>query len=797
MTHSGGGVLGARAMLEEPNVEGSSAKKTKRKPVDLELEVYANHDLLAKPGWETVREPWSATTAMEFIKLPHLDRWWPEELHFKHCTARVVTYTHIKDMHVKWRFLEILRAISNMERWPKNNIPIAIATLMYAEYQLGRRVDWSSINKDYYSGRKLGHVLLAKKPTEIPKNAIPQWFHDNPRLYDDPDQPLPVDRETPKFYERLRDRKAKAAKALQKREVTQSTKLGIHIRNEIDKESMPLSSTMEVTNGTQSKAFKVSAICTPHSTINELGMDSRKAGGRHELFQPIEAIERTRPILGIGDLEAQGDPSCRDICVEFRTQIEALQLENRTLQRDRADVVEMALKGRALELENLNFRAEIAQFRNQLNQLNSRNENYGVEVAALKRELQEVRAQNITDKTTRIDLLSELNELRVYRANEESARDKLKLAVSKIIDEREEMMLAMLFAVARARQYQAEFKSICAEWTSEKKLRTLLLTSWPRDETMYPISWDEMDSLVKPDNNSIDWKLITEDDHRWNNEEVHDHPIDMIGKPLWQRPHPMTSDGSSCPICENPWGPEGCFTIGSCGHSFHPHCLIKSMIRSRTCAMCRAPLHPRLYLQFGLRDFMPTHWTYRQDDYDFILEDFNGHPVEWNWRHNMSKAQLWHTFGGEGLLDDPDKLMHAANEMYPDKPADYGMKMFFYQTMGWHLDRQMKDLVHGLGPPPYYNSSGQRAVGDLELRRAYRDTTLAGSTGTEDLYWEERYHQKQLLLTALDAILDDVAPEVKEWLNGGDIPRYRELVNRHGRHGYRTRSNVRAENGAS
>ena len=176
-----------RAMLEVPTVAPSFAKKTKKKPVDLELEVYANHDLQAEVGWEMVPKLWTATTAMEYIKLPHLDRWWPEDLYFKHCSTRVVTYSHIKDVHVKWRFLEILRAISNLERWPKNNISRAIAALMYTEYQLRRRVDWSSINKSYCNGRKLRQALSAKKPIEISKDAIFQWFRDDPRMYNDPD----------------------------------------------------------------------------------------------------------------------------------------------------------------------------------------------------------------------------------------------------------------------------------------------------------------------------------------------------------------------------------------------------------------------------------------------------------------------------------------------------------------------------------------------------------------------------------------------------------------------------------
>ena len=40
-----------------------------------------------------------------------------------------------------------------------------------------------------------------------------------------------------------------------------------------------------------------------------------------------------------------------------------------------------------------------------------------------------------------------------------------------------------------SRQYEAEFDSIMEEWNRNARLRSLLLTSWPVEETMYLPEW--------------------------------------------------------------------------------------------------------------------------------------------------------------------------------------------------------------------------------------------------------------------------------------------------------------------
>ena len=132
-----------------------------------------------------------------------------------------------------------------------------------------------------------------------------------------------------------------------------------------------------------------------------------------------------------------------------------------------------------------------------------------------------------------------------------------------------------------------------------------------------------------------------EADHHSNVKEVHAYPYHMVGQKLWPNPHPMVSDGTMCAYCQNPFGPKGCHQVGSCGGQFHSQCLICNMIGKRQCPHYRFPVHPRLYLQFGLRDYMPTHLVHNPNDFPFDLHKFDGKNVEWSWKYNCSKVQLW------------------------------------------------------------------------------------------------------------------------------------------------------------
>ena len=131
---------------------------------------------------------------MEYVSFAHFDHLWPESSHATHCKAKDAKYNHIEDLEIKWRFLIILRGISNKERWPKNAIPCCVASLMYAQYVLGVRVDWFTLRSTNKSIGQIRNALSMKKQVEIPYSLVPDWFRQNPKLMDEPRSPLLPDK---------------------------------------------------------------------------------------------------------------------------------------------------------------------------------------------------------------------------------------------------------------------------------------------------------------------------------------------------------------------------------------------------------------------------------------------------------------------------------------------------------------------------------------------------------------------------------------------------------------------------
>ena len=67
--------------------------------------------------------------------------------------------------------------------------------------------------------------------------------------------------------------------------------------------------------------------------------------------------------------------------------------------------------------------------------------------------------------------------------------DKCKRAIKELWADIKSMKPETILAIARARQYETEFDSIMEEWNRNARLRSLLLTLWPFEETMYIPEW--------------------------------------------------------------------------------------------------------------------------------------------------------------------------------------------------------------------------------------------------------------------------------------------------------------------
>jgi hypothetical protein len=142
------------------------------------------------------------------VKLAFSDRMWPRQCHTKNIETKSASWCDLVDIEVKWRFLTILQAISNSDRYAQNIILVSIVSLMYAEYVLRVPVDWSTLPSIGFG--RLSEMYLTRKLAQIPYVVVPVWFRSDSALLDDPKSPIPANREP---WSRSRPRKRRRVSA--------------------------------------------------------------------------------------------------------------------------------------------------------------------------------------------------------------------------------------------------------------------------------------------------------------------------------------------------------------------------------------------------------------------------------------------------------------------------------------------------------------------------------------------------------------------------------------------------------
>jgi hypothetical protein len=74
---------------------------------------------------------------------------------------------------------------------------------------------------------------------------------------------------------------------------------------------------------------------------------------------------------------------------------------------------------------------------------------------------------------------------------------------------------------------------------------------------------------------------------------------------------------------------------------------------------------------------MPTHIYYSIYDFPNVaLEEHIGQPVEWSWKYNKSKLELFREYLGK-WHQNPDTLLWVADELYPNKLPNMDSKCLY------------------------------------------------------------------------------------------------------------------------
>ena len=109
------------------------------------------------------------------------------------------------------------------------------------------------------------------------------------------------------------------------------------------------------------------------------------------------------------------------------------------------------------------------------------------------------------------------------------------------------MRICTSFAMAKARQFEAELKSIQKEWNRNQIMPNMMHTSSRQDELMYPSRWDENKEWTLP-SRSIDWPQVSNEDHDWDVQQMHEYVMHMAGHKLWPYAYAMILHGFGCAI---------------------------------------------------------------------------------------------------------------------------------------------------------------------------------------------------------------------------------------------------------
>jgi len=175
-----------------------------------------------------------------------------------------------------------------------------------------------------------------------------------------------------------------------------------------------------------------------------------------------------------------------------------------------------------------------------------------------------------------------------------------------LVEQYYQWKVACILTVDKTRQLATEFKKIDNNYTDHNQERVFGLTSWAVVDDLF--NMDEMATInLGNGQTTIDWSK-----NNWDFKNEVSSTLDNQGNPLklWPDPSNFVEDGTMCPICLNPFGPEGGMHLGTCKHMYHPYCLISLMVVRRRCSLCKAPFHERLYHLFGLVPYMPPHWEF-------------------------------------------------------------------------------------------------------------------------------------------------------------------------------------------
>ncbi len=109
------------------------------------LHILIDPNAKAFSNWENVQGVWTFADCEKYIDWCHIGKAFPLQRHSKHRARRVANMKFCTNAELLERCIQVCQHLYNEPIIPRNEVTISILRMVYAEVELGRVVDWSTI----------------------------------------------------------------------------------------------------------------------------------------------------------------------------------------------------------------------------------------------------------------------------------------------------------------------------------------------------------------------------------------------------------------------------------------------------------------------------------------------------------------------------------------------------------------------------------------------------------------------------------------------------------------------------
>lgn len=677
-----------RKRLKDKNRKRHGKKQKKR------LHVLNNPNKLAFRGWEVEPEPWKYSTCEEYLEWCHISKLFPLERHRHHRASDKANLWHCLHADFVERCIQVYQFLYGKKTVERNEAPLFICRMVYAEVILHKVVDWRTIKaspsitmptgRDIPKERRFREGGLGRKVNQKPNEA--EYHTDD----SDPDSDSDGAREG-----RPRPRLAAHHAGMEVEHVPQF-RAHEHVDLNVDpaENSEGVQAVMEaimddvhgqvegepvveqMVEGVPVVADVVAGV--PMNVQNNLAQEVEELRG--QVARKDEVISELQDLI----VNLTREVGVKDSRISSLLQELQQRKEGQQPTVDDAMQVDEAMLTNVIDLATCGVIEDVEAPPKRLRPT--------VPLPPMGPHpwtYVDTPGPSSQDSLSFPPSSATIEETALRKAN-----DELRRRLSRVAESYYQWKVAAILTVDRAHQMAKEFKKIDNEYLVNNSRRDFGLTSWPSLEEMFP----EM-PMQESNPNLIDWAKL-DFDHA-NATSCHDLRMvpGVVSRKLWPNPAPWVVDGTECGVCLTAFGPEGAWAVGSCQHKFHPMCLIKYFLVKRFCPFCKAPFHERLYKTFGLTAYMPT--SHEKNPENTPGETYRNHWGEdliWSWRaqtHSVFKNDIGASFGWE---HNHEEIVNVANHIVGSAPKDQGKRNFFYQVMNGFWDAKNERFQFGHHP---------------------------------------------------------------------------------------------------